>query len=45
MVVPGDEAQVKAHFILLGDSTNLDARWPHSLRRMCHALGNHFGRT
>jgi hypothetical protein len=26
LVVPGDVAQAKAHFILLGDSANLDAR-------------------
>jgi hypothetical protein len=26
IVVPGDVAQVKAHFILLGDSANLHAR-------------------
>jgi hypothetical protein len=45
MVVRGDVAQVKAHFILIGDSANLGARYVHGLRRTSHTLGNHFGRT
>jgi hypothetical protein len=26
MALPGDEAEVEAHFVLFGDSANLDAR-------------------
>jgi hypothetical protein len=45
MMVPlGDEAQVEAHFDLLGDSTNVNARYVHG-RRTCHRLENHFGHT
>jgi hypothetical protein len=36
---------VDAHFVLFGDSANLDARLVHSLHRMYHRLRNHFGRT
>jgi hypothetical protein len=45
MVLLGDEAKVKAHFSSFGDSVYLDARLVHSLRRTCHRLRNHFGRT
>jgi hypothetical protein len=34
MVLRGDEAQVEAHFGLLGDSANLDARKVHGLCQM-----------
>ena len=33
MVLLGDEAQVQALFSLFRDSTSLDARWVHGLRR------------
>ena len=33
MVLLGDEAQVQALFGLFRDSTSLDARWVHGLRR------------
>ena len=45
IVLLGDEAQVEARFYPFGDSANLDARLVHRLRRTCHMLGNHFGRT
>ena len=45
MVLLGDEAQAKARFSPFGDSVNLDAIKVHGLRRTCHRLGNHFGRT
>ena len=45
MVLLGDEAQVQAHFGLFIDSTSLDARLVHGLRRTYHRLGNRFGRT
>ena len=45
MVLLGDEAQVKAHFGLFGDSANLDARYVHGLRQTYHGLENRFGRT
>ena len=41
----GDEAQLKDHFGLFGDSGNIDARWVHGLRRTYHSLENRFGRT
>jgi hypothetical protein len=40
-----DEAQVEARFGPFGDSTNLDARLVHGLRRTYHRLGNHFEGT
>jgi hypothetical protein len=45
MVLPGDEAQVKSRFGLLGDCVNLDARLVHCLHRTYHRLGKHFGHT
>jgi hypothetical protein len=45
IVVLGDEAQVKAHFFLFGDSANLDGRLVHGLCRMYHSLKNHSGHT
>jgi hypothetical protein len=33
MALLGDVGQVEAHFILFGDSVNLDAREVHGLRR------------
>jgi hypothetical protein len=45
VVLPSDEAQVEPHFILFGDSANLDARQLLSLRRTYHRLINSFGRT
>ena len=45
MVLLGDEAQVQARFSLFTDSTSLDSRLVHSLRRTYHRLKNHFGRT
>jgi hypothetical protein len=42
-VLPGDEAQVKAHFVPFGDSANLDARQVHGLRRTYHRNKNCFG--
>jgi hypothetical protein len=36
---------VVAHFGLFEDSTNLDARLVHGLRRTYHRLRNNFGRT
>ena len=43
--IAGDEAQLKDHFGPFGDSTNLDARSVHGLRRTYHRLKNCFGRT
>jgi hypothetical protein len=43
MVLLGDEAHVKAHFGMFGDSANLDARLVHGLRHTYHMLKNHFG--
>jgi hypothetical protein len=45
MEILGDEAQVKAHFGLFGDSGNLDARLVHGLRATYHRLANSFGCT
>jgi hypothetical protein len=45
MELLGDEAQVEAHFGLLGGSTNLDARQVNSLPQTYHRLRNLFGRT
>jgi hypothetical protein len=45
MVLLGDEAQVEARFDPFGHSANLDPRLVHSLRRMYHNLGHHFGCT
>jgi hypothetical protein len=45
MVLLGDKAQVEARFGLFGDSSNLDARYLHSLRRTYHRYGNRFGHT
>ena len=45
MVPLVDEDQVEAHFGLVGDSANLDARYVHGLRQTHHRLKNHFGRT
>jgi hypothetical protein len=45
MVLLDDVAQVEARFCLFGDSTNLDARWVHCVRRTYHRRGNHFQRT
>jgi hypothetical protein len=42
MVLLGDIGQVENHFRLFGDSTNLDARMVHGLRRMYHELRNLF---
>jgi hypothetical protein len=44
-VLLGDEARLKARFILFEDSANLDTRLVHSLRRKYHMLRNHFGHT
>ena len=43
MVPLCDEAHVHTRFGLFRDSTSLDARQVHGLRRMYHRLGNHFG--
>jgi hypothetical protein len=43
MVLLGDEAEVEAHFSPFGDSSNLDAREVHGLRRMYQPLVSHFG--
>ena len=40
MVLLGDEAQLEAHFSLIGDSANPDARSVHGLRRTYHRLRN-----
>jgi hypothetical protein len=45
MVLLGDVGQVEARFDPLSDSVNLSTRWVHSLRRMYHVHGNHFGHT
>ena len=45
LVLLGDEAQVQARFGLFRDSTSLDTRYVHGLRRTYHRLGNRFGRT
>ena len=45
MVLLGDEAQVQARFGLCRDSTSLDARYVHGLRRTYRRLGNYFRRT
>jgi hypothetical protein len=45
MVLLGDEGQEDAHFILFGDSANLDAKQVHGLCQTYHRLINHFGRT
>jgi hypothetical protein len=37
-----DEAQVEAHFGPFGDSSNLDERYVHCLRRTYYGLRNHF---
>jgi hypothetical protein len=42
---PDDKAHVKAHFVLFGDSANLDTRYVHGLHRMYHRLRNHLGRS
>jgi hypothetical protein len=42
MELLGDEAQVEAHFGPFGDSSNLDAKLVHGLRRTYHKLKNHF---
>jgi hypothetical protein len=41
----GDEAQVKAHFGLFGDSVNLNSRQVHGFRQTYHRHSNRFGRT
>ena len=38
MVLLGDEAQLETRFGPFGNSANLDARYPHGLRRTCHRL-------
>jgi hypothetical protein len=45
MVLLDDEAHVKPHFVMFGDSANLDARYVNGLRRMYHRLGNRLGRS
>ena len=45
MVLLGDEAHVHARFGLFRDSTSLDARKLHGLRRTYHRLEYRFGRT
>jgi hypothetical protein len=45
MEVLGDEAQVKAHSDLFGDSANLNGRKVHGLRQTYHRLRNHLGET
>jgi hypothetical protein len=45
MELLGDEAQVDAHFISLGDNANLNARQVHGLHQTYHRLRIHFGRT
>jgi hypothetical protein len=45
MVLQGDVGQVEARFVLFEDIVNLSAHWVHSLRRMYHGNGNHFGHT
>ena len=45
MVLLCDEAQVEARFYPFGDSSNLDARLVHGLRRTYQKLRNRFGRT
>jgi hypothetical protein len=45
MVLLRDEAKVKAHFGLFGDSANFDAREVHGLCQMHPRLRNYFGRT
>jgi hypothetical protein len=45
MVLLGDETQLEARFGSFRDSTNLDARSMHGLRRTYHRLRNYFGRT
>jgi hypothetical protein len=45
MVLLGVEAQVVGRFVPFGDSTNLNTRQVHYLRRMYHRLRNHFRRT
>ena len=42
MVPLGDKAQVGASFGPFGDSTILNARSVHGLRRTYYRLGNHF---
>jgi hypothetical protein len=42
MVLLGNEAQLEAHFILFGDSPNLDARYVQGWHQTYHRLGNHF---
>ena len=45
MVLLGNKAQVEARFGLFGDSTNLDARLAHGLRRTYHKPENRFEPT
>ena len=45
MELLGDEAQVQARFGLFRDSTSLDARLVHGLRRTYLRLRNRFGHT
>jgi hypothetical protein len=45
MVLLGNVGQEEARFGPFGDSVNLGARLVHSLRRMYHWHGNHFGHT
>jgi hypothetical protein len=40
-----DEAQVEAHFVQFGGSTNLDARQVNGLPQMYHRLRNLLGHT
>jgi uncharacterized membrane protein len=41
-VLLGDVAQVEAHFGVLGDSANLDARYVHGLHQTYHSLRKSF---
>jgi hypothetical protein len=45
LVLLHDVGQMEARIGPFGDSVNLNARSVHSLHRMYHRFGNHFGRT
>jgi hypothetical protein len=45
MVLLGVVDQLEDCFSVFGDSVNVDARKVNGLRRTCHGLRKHFGRT
>jgi hypothetical protein len=45
MVLLGDDAQVEAHYAMIGDGAKLEARHVNGLRQTYHRLENCCGHT